>query len=136
MTYANRSEIPAEYTWRLTDIYPDEAGWESALADVQEKAAQLAGYQGRLAETPASLREALLLFEQMEKELERVYMYAKLNLDVDNSDPKYQAMHDRALAVLFKIQEVSSFLTPEMTRAQAEAAAKGLKVRSLFRVLE
>ena len=29
-----------------------------------------------------------------------------------------------------------AFLTPEMTRAQAEAAAKGLKVRSLFRVLE
>ncbi|HIW74482.1 MAG TPA: oligoendopeptidase F [Firmicutes bacterium] len=120
MTYANRSEIPAEYTWRLTDLFPDEAAWEAALAGVQAEAEQLAGFQGRLAESEEVLRAALLLYEQMEKELERVYMYAKLNLDVDNADPKYQAMHDRALAVLFKIQETASFLTPEMTAMEPD----------------
>ncbi len=120
MNYANRSEIPAEYTWRLTDIYGTEAEWEAALAGVQEQAGRLAGFRGRLAEGPDTLRQALLLFEEMEKGLERVYMYAKLSMDVDNADPKYQAMHDRALAVLFQIQEDSSFLTPEMTALEPE----------------
>ncbi len=120
MTYTNRSEIPAEYTWRLTDIYADESKWEAALADVQAKAEQLAKYRGRLAEGPETLKSALLLFEQMERELEQVYMYAKLNMDVDNADPKYQAMHDRTLTVLFKIQETSSFLTPEMTAMEPD----------------
>lgn len=113
--YEKHSDVPAEYIWRLTDIYPGEDAWESALSDVQKKAEELASYQGKLAESASVLRAALLLFEELEKELERVYMYAKLNMDVDNADAKYQAMHDRALAVLFKIQESSSFLTPEMT---------------------
>ncbi len=113
--YEKHSDVPAEYTWRLTDIYPGEEAWENALSDVQKKAEELSSYQGKLAESAVNLRTALLLFESMEKELERVYMYAKLNMDVDNADAKYQAMHDRALAVLFKIQEITSFLMPEMT---------------------
>ena len=115
MNYTNRNEIPAQYKWSLTDIYPDETAWEKALADVQVKATELGGYQGRLAESRDSLRGGLQLLEQLNKELERMYMYAKLSMDVDNSEPKYQAMHDRALGILFKINETTAFITPELT---------------------
>lgn len=74
--YEKHSDVPAEYIWRLTDIYPGEDAWESALSDVQKKAEELASYQGKLAESASVLRAALLLFEELEKELERVYMYA------------------------------------------------------------
>ena len=29
-----REEIPAQYKWNLSHIYPDDAAWEAALADV------------------------------------------------------------------------------------------------------
>lgn len=115
MTYTNRSDIPTQYQWQLTDVYPDESAWEAALADAQAKAGQLVGYQGRLSESRETFRTALRLFEQLEQQLERVYMYAKLNMDVDNSAAKYQAMHDRTLGALFRINESTAFLTPELT---------------------
>ena len=115
MRYTSRKEVPADAKWRLTDIYPDEAAWETALADVQKKAEEFADFRGRLAESPETLREGLRLFERLEQQLETVYLYAKLNMDVDNGDTRYQAMHDRTLAVLFRLQETASFLTPELT---------------------
>ena len=49
-------------------------------------AEKMRSYQGKLAQSKETLHEGLRLFERLEKQLERVYMYAKLNLDVDNSD--------------------------------------------------
>ena len=115
MNYKSRKDVPKEYTWRLTDIYPDEAAWEAALAEAQANTEKMRAFQGKLGESRESLRGGLRLFEQLEKQLESVYMYARLNLDVDNGDAGYQAMHDRTLGVLFGIQEATSFLMPELT---------------------
>ena len=120
MDYKSRKDIPSEFKWRLTDIYPDEASWEAALDLVQADAEKMTGYQGKLGESRETLRCGLRLLEQLEKQLERVYMYAKLNMDVDNSDSKYQAMHDRILGILFKIQEAISFITPELTAMEPD----------------
>lgn len=120
MSYTKRSDVPAAYTWRLTDIFPDEATWEKALAEVQKDTEKLASYKGRLAESGETLRDALLLFEQLGEKLERVFMYAHLNKDVDNSNTKYQAMYDRTLGIVFKIQESMAFLTPELTAMDPE----------------
>lgn len=120
MNYTKRSDVPAAYTWRLTDIYPDEAAFEKALAEVQKDTEKLASYKGRLAESRETLRDALLEFEQLGEKLERVFMYAHLNKDVDNSNTKYQAMYDRTLGIIFKIQESMAFLTPELTAMDPE----------------
>jgi oligoendopeptidase F len=120
MNYTGRNDIPSKYTWRLTDIYPDEAAWESALSQTQKSAEAIKSYQGRLGESRDTMKAGLRLFEDLEKQLERVYMYAKLSLDVDNGDAKYQAMHDRALGILFQIQETTSFIVPELTAIPPE----------------
>lgn len=120
MGYSSREDIPSKYKWRLTDIYPDETAWEADLSKVQSDAEEIKSYRGRLGESRDALSAGLRLFERLEKRLERVYMYAKLNLDVDNGDAKYQAMHDRTLGVLFRIQEAISFIMPELTAIPPE----------------
>lgn len=120
MGYTKRSDVPAAYTWRLTDIYPDETAFEKALAEVQQDTETLASYKGRLAESGETLRDALLLFERLGEKLERVFMYAHLHKDVDNGDAKYQAMYDRTLGIVFQIQESIAFLTPELTAMDPE----------------
>ncbi len=120
MNYTDRSKIPENYKWRLQDIYSDGSEWEQALLQVQKDTEKMRSYQGKLGQSRKTLHEGLRLYEQLEKQLERVYMYAKLNLDVDNSDAKYQAMHDKTLGVLFSIQESTSFITPELTSIKPE----------------
>ena len=36
-----REEVPAEMTWRLEDIYPDEVLWEKELEEAKELAAEV-----------------------------------------------------------------------------------------------
>ena len=43
-----RTEIPAEYRWRLEDLYPTAEEWEQDLKTVETLAAEFAGYQGRI----------------------------------------------------------------------------------------
>jgi len=131
MSYKSRSEIPEKYKWRLTDIYETDDLWDQALAEVQAKAEKLGTFQGRLGEGIETFKEGLRLYEQLEMQLERVYMYAKLTLDVDNSDPKSQAMHDRALGVLFRIQEATAFVVPELNSIQPETLREWVSDPSL-----
>lgn len=114
-TYQTHAEVPAEYVWRLTDIYPSVEDWEAALDRIQTMIGELVAYRGRLAEAPENLRTALRLDEAIGKELEKAYVYAHLQLDLDNGDARAQAMRDRVLAVLYRLQEEGSFLTSEMT---------------------
>ena len=39
-----REEVPAEMTWRLEDIYPDEVLWEKELEEAKELAAEVGKY--------------------------------------------------------------------------------------------
>ena len=51
-TYQTHAEVPAEYAWRLTDIYPSVEDWEAALDRIQTMIGELVAYRGRLAEAP------------------------------------------------------------------------------------
>ena len=49
-----REEIPAQYKWDLSHIYPDDAAWEAALADVLASGKKFAAWEGKVAENPVS----------------------------------------------------------------------------------
>lgn len=113
--YASHADVPSEYVWRLTDIYATPQDWEAALARAQAMTEELAGYAGRLAESADTLRAALQLLEKAQKELEQAYCYTFLQFDLDNGNAEYQAMRDRAMALLNDFDEKSSFIMPELT---------------------
>lgn len=110
----NREEIPEEYKWRMEDIYPDTAAWERDFASLQSMGDQVAAYAGRLGEEDA-LVSCLLLDEKLSMTLEKVYGYARMLQDLDNASPIAQSMQERAMTLLFQIQEKTAFLLPELT---------------------
>ena len=114
MDVSNRASIPEEYKWRMEDIYPSDAAWEEDLRRVKEMGDRLSDYQGRLQEEEA-LVSCLLLDEQLSMTLEKVYSYAQMTKDLDNSRPESQSMQDRAMGIVFQLQEKTAFLLPELT---------------------
>ena len=60
-----REEVPAEMTWRLEDIYPDEVLWEKELEEAKELAAEVGKYEGRLGESARNLYEALKIYDAL-----------------------------------------------------------------------
>jgi hypothetical protein len=107
-----RSEVAVDLTWRLEDIYDDEAKWEEELKEATELADKMAGYAGKLTENGETLLEYLQLDERLDLLTDRIYGYAHMREDQDTADAKYQALKQRASSSFVKIAEKTAFMRP------------------------
>jgi len=108
-----RAEVPAELTWNLTDIYPDEDAWEAAMAAAEGEIGSVTKYEGKLAEGAATLLACLEAQEELRKCLIPVMSYASLNLSADGTSPSAQAAAARVGALMAKMQAATSFVRTE-----------------------
>lgn len=113
-TLPKRSEVNPKFKWKLESIFPSDEAWEDEYKKVQELIAQIQTYQGRLNESPQILAECMKTYEQLGLAMERVYVYARMRRDEDNTNPKYQAMTDRAASLSIRVSSALSFLVPEI----------------------
>ena len=125
-----RSEISEEHKWDLEAIYTQDAKWEEDYASLMPLVEGLSSYKGRLGESAQTLLEALRLRDEMSQVLERVFVYAKMRRDEDNSNAHYQALSDRALALIARVQEALAFVSPELLNVGQE------KIESFMQELE
>ncbi len=109
-----RDEVAVELTWRLEDIYDDEAKWEAELKKATEVADKMATFAGTLAEGAQKLYELCKLNEDLELLLDRVYGYGHMREDQDTTNSKYQSFQQRAMSVYASAGEKTAFMSPEI----------------------
>ena len=119
-----REEVPIEQTWRLEDIYPDEAQWEEELQEAGELADQVKGYEGRLSGSAQCLYDALRLYDDCSLKLDRVGGYSFLRHDQDAGNPHYQEMELKAQSASVRIGEKLAFMEPEILEIPEEVLAR------------
>ncbi len=73
-----RSEVPAEQTWDLTDLFPTTEDWEKELNSIQTDVAEVTQYKGQLGSSATALLNCLHTAERFEKRIIRVPTYASL----------------------------------------------------------
>ncbi len=81
----NRAEIPAQYRWDFSAIYPNWAAWETAMADMQVKMDAFAAMKGTLKNGPAAVLKAYQAFDEIGILQYKVYRYPGLQRDVDTT---------------------------------------------------
>jgi len=123
-TLPKRSEVPNEWKWKLEDIYATDAAWEQDVAKVKEMIEQIKAKQGTLAESGKNLLETLLLQDEITKTLDRVYVYARMRRDEDNSNSTYQALTDRASSLSTQVYSAMSYIQPEILAIPTEELEK------------
>jgi oligoendopeptidase F len=109
-----RGEIDDRYKWRLEDLYPSVEAWEQDAAEVRRLSGELAAYQGRLGESAQTLLEALQLQDKIGEKLGRLYAFARMRRDEDNTNATWQGLTDRATSLLVEVQSAKSFFEPEL----------------------
>ena len=109
-----RSEVSKELTWRLEDIYEDEAKWEEEKAEAISLSDELSKFSGKLGDSAKTLLDALKLYEKIELVLGRVFGYAHMRHDEDTANSKYQGMEQMAMSAYVQISEKTSFMNPEI----------------------
>jgi oligoendopeptidase F len=109
-----RSDVPQELTWRLEDLFPTEQAWEQALASLSSRVSEVTVHKGRLGESAKTLQACLDAREALQKEADRVLIYAQLQLAADGSNPVHQGNVSRAMGVMAEVEAQLSFVESEI----------------------
>ncbi|NMC19482.1 MAG: oligoendopeptidase F, partial [Thermogutta sp.] len=109
-----RKDVGPDACWDLSSLYKSDRAWERDFRKWKERIAEYAGFQGRLAEGPAVIAEALAFHFSVDEQGERLGVYAHLRLTEDQAESEPQRMVGRFMAELSRVNEAASFLQPEL----------------------
>jgi len=114
--YEHREQIPIEYRWDLTAIFPTVEAWETAYRQLDEDLDELEPFQGRLSESAEVLAEAMETQFALDQRLADIYVYANqwLNTEADSATAKDLASQAQTLST--KLAEATSFIDPELAQ--------------------
>ena len=129
-----RDEIDNKFKWRLEDIYPTEDKWEEDYKAAKSLISEIEGYRGKLSLGAHELLEALDHYHETQRILERLFVYARMRKDEDNSNAKYQALSDRAQLLLVEFASASSYMVPEIIAIDEEVLKGWVKEDNKFDV--
>ncbi|MCX7829180.1 MAG: oligoendopeptidase F [Thermanaerothrix sp.] len=126
-----RKDVPAEFKWRLEDIYPDEGAFEADFKALKGRMGEVDRFRGRLASSAEELAECLKLRDQLSITMGKLYAYAVMRSHEDTSDPKRQALADRASSLSTELETRCSFIVPEITQMDPKKLAQFMEHPSL-----
>lgn len=116
-----REQIDNKYKWNIEAMIPDESIIDGALEDIEKQAGEYAkAYGGRLTSDAATLLSAFKERDSIWRKLEKIYVYARMRRDEDNSDSRYQAMSSKCNAVIAAVSAALAFFTPELLSASED----------------
>jgi oligoendopeptidase F len=112
----DRSKIPDEYKWDLTALYPSDDAWLAEKEKVAAEVPKLRAFRGTLGSSAARLADVLELQSGLDKELNRLFVYAGLSSDQDTRVSKYQAMEQEMIQLGSSVGAEEAFIQPEILK--------------------
>lgn len=111
-----RADVPAEYTWRLEDLYASDELWNQTKDKLVSQLDGILKYKGRLAGSASDLLACLDFNSRLSKEFHRLSSYAAMRSDEDTRNSKYLAMKLETDQLRTDYHSKASFIEPEIAR--------------------
>ena len=131
-----RNEINEKDTWDLSTIYLTDQAWEEALKDLTEKLETVAQYEGHLLDSADSLLEITEFSLEMERQMEKLYVYAHMKNDQDTREAKYQEYYAKAMTLYSQLDQAFSFYEPEFMEISEKQYADFLETQPKLQVYQ
>ena len=120
MEYKTREEVPNEYKWNLSNMYEDDNSIEKDIEKVKDLTKEILEYKSHILDSSSSLYEFLKLTEKQDRILTKLYVYSKMNLDVNTKNNQNKALKMKIEKLSESLNEEFSFIEPEMMEASYE----------------
>ena len=111
---SNRTDVPIEYTWDLTDLYASDEAWESAKDAWAGQLDELTTFKGSLSSSAGQLLACLDYFSGLNQELRRLYSYASNKSNEDTRNSEYIAKRQEMRQLVTRLSTLSSYIEPEI----------------------
>ena len=109
-----RKDIPAEYTWDLTDIFESDEAWLSEYEALKTEGEKISAFAGKLGEKAETLLSYFRLEDELGIRLEKLMGYANCKSDEDTALGFYQDLKSKAMSVYVSIAGAAAFAAPEI----------------------
>lgn len=106
-------------TWNLSPFYENEALWDEDFLKFKNAVETLSIFKGTL-DTQKGLKAFYEFEETLTKQFYRLYGYIHLKSDLNLKDQQLQAKTQQLMAVISKVNQLSSFVNPELIRLGKE----------------
>ena len=103
-----------EISWDLDVLYKDIESWEADFDRLTGLAEAFAAFKGRLAESPAVLKQAIEASDACDRLAEKVYCFAHLKSDENTSINVNRARVDKVKAKFAELAPLESWFDPEI----------------------
>ena len=119
-----RSEVAAEFTWDLTDIFPSDEVWRAEYEALKPYTEAVAAYQGHLGESAETLLAYFRLDDELNVRVGRLYGYANCKADEDTSNGFYQDLRGKALSLSVTLSGAGAFAASELLALSDETLTR------------
>jgi oligoendopeptidase F len=110
----NRADIPAQYRWDFSAIYPGWDAWEAGMKELEAKMDAFAALKGSLGKGPAELLKAYRALDEIGILQYRVFRYPQLQRDTDTRVQDVAGKLQRVTALFARFSTITAWLTPEL----------------------
>ena len=117
----NRNELDRNYCWAIEDIFPSDEAWEQELEACKSLPAELAAFEGRLAESGETLLAYLTAMEDASRRMRRLFLYTSMKSDENTADPTYQGLKGRCFSFLVQLNSATAWEGPALAALEDAA---------------
>ena len=119
----SRDEQLIENTWDLQSLYLSDADWEKEFTVVDEESKSgwpsVQSFKDTLHKSSKTLKDCFDLINSWERKIEKIFVYAHCNNDVDMHQSTYQGFYQRAQLLSTSFQQARGWLEPEILALDA-----------------
>jgi oligoendopeptidase F len=127
----SRDQIPEAYKWNLDVLYENDHLWQIDYETVKSAIPDYPSYKGSLGKSEQHFKRAIFFDLNLSRKIEKIYTYAHLKHDQDQSNQHYYGLYQKAVMLLTEAAELSSFLTPEILSIEESHIQAFIKDREL-----
>ncbi len=113
-TIPARDVIPDAQKWHRESVFANVDAWHAEYKTVQGMIPGAAAYQGRLAESPQTLAEALQQATELQMRAMTLYFYAIMEYSMDTTHAESAALNEKAQMLFGQVMGGLAFIEPEL----------------------
>ncbi len=119
-----RSEADKNYMWHTEDLFATDEIWEQQYNELDKKAEKMTDYKDKITDSAENLLSALVFYNELYEELDRLYVYAYMKFHEDSTNSKYQVLSGKADNLAVRITSLSSFVMPALSALSPEKVSE------------
>ena len=107
-----RSEVKKEDTWDVESIYRSIKDWQEDYEDCRSKITNLEEQKDSFLKDSKHFKDFILLSDNVERQLEKIYVYANLRKNKYTTNTTYQELLRKCLNLYQEYSEKTNFVVP------------------------